>query len=105
MYILFYNKDCKDCEKQAKITGRLDWFHRFEISTANPPTGKLQIGEIAVLDKRNHKIYTGGYASRRICLNIPLYFLIGLMMYFPPIFKLFDKNKAGCNGSSCEIKK
>ncbi len=104
MYILYYNMNCKECEKQANSTSSLDWLHRFEISTDTPPTGELKIGDIAVLDKAKGKIYTGGYASRVICLNIPIYYIIGLLMYLPPIFKLIDKNKVGCNGESCDIK-
>ena len=103
MYILYYNKDCKDCEKQAQRTASLDWLKRFEISTEVPPCGELELGEIAVIDKRNQKIYTGGYASRVICLNVPAYYPIGLLMYLPPIFKLFDRGKHGCNGDSCAL--
>ena len=48
MYMLYYNKNCKDCEKQADNTNSLDWLRRFEISTSTPPTGELKLGEIAV---------------------------------------------------------
>lgn len=103
MYTLYYNKNCKDCERQARRTTALDWLGRFEVSTEEPPSGPLDIGEIAVLHNDTGKVFTGGYASRKICLNIPAYFLVGLFMFLPPIFKLFDNKKAGCNGDVCSI--
>ncbi len=102
MYTLFYNKDCSDCAKQAAMTSKLDWLNRIEISTEIPPTGELEKGEI-VLVSNSGQAFTRGYATRKICLNVPIYFLVGLALYFPPLLKLASKGKAGCNGDSCEI--
>ncbi len=105
MYLLYYNKQCSDCVKQAETTKSLDWFKRFEFSTEISPVGELSPGKIVVVDKEKGKMFTGGYATRKICLNIPVYFIVGLLLFLPPVFKAMNKNKAGCNGESCEIKK
>lgn len=101
MYTLFYNKECSDCENQAAQTSKLDWFDRINISTGIPPTGELEKGEIVLISKEG-KVYSSGYATRKICLNIPVYCLIGLMLFFPPFLRLASKDKAGCNGNTCE---
>ena len=102
MYTLFYNKDCNDCGRQASTTSMLDWFNRIAVSTDIPPTGELEKGEI-VLISNDGKAYSGGYATRRICLNVPVYFILGILLYIPPIFKAMSKGKAGCNGDSCDV--
>ena len=102
MYTLYYNKDCKECEGQSVLTAKLDWLNRVHLSTETPPTGELEQGEIVVISK-DGKIYTEGYALRIICLNVPLFYIFGLLLFLPPILKAASKGKAGCNGASCEI--
>lgn len=102
MYTLFYHKDCADCASQAATTSKLDWFNRIQISTEVPPTGELVKGEI-VLVSNDGLVFTRGYAIRKICLNIPLYFLWGIALFFPPLLKMASKGKAGCDGDSCDI--
>lgn len=102
MYTLFYNEECLDCAKQAASTSRLDWLGRISVSTDIPPTGSLEKGEIVLISESGN-VFTRGYATRAICLNIPAYFIIGLLLYFPPFLKIASKGKAGCNGDSCEI--
>lgn len=101
-YTLYYHPDCADCAKQARTTKRLDWINRIALSTDTPPSGPLVKGEIALISNQG-RLFTGGYATRRICLNIPLYFVLGLLLYIPPLFSLVNKEKVGCNGDSCEI--
>ena len=102
MYTLYYNKECNDCARQAAQTSKLDWLNRIKVSTETPPTGELEKGDIVLISNEG-KAYTSGYATRTICLNIPIYFLIGILLYFPPFLKLMSKGKAGCNGDSCEV--
>ena len=101
MYTLYYHKDCPECAKQAAIDSKLDWLNRISVSTEIPPTGELEKGEIVLISKSG-QVFTRGYAIRKICLNIPVYFLFGLVLYFPPFLKMASKGKAGCNGDSCE---
>lgn len=102
MYTLYYHKDCQDCAKQGAQTIALDWFNRINLSTEIPPTGELVKGEIALISDKG-QVFTRGYATRKICLNIPVYFVIGVILYFPPFLKIASKNKAGCNGDVCDI--
>ena len=102
MYTLYYNKECSDCEQRASVTSKLDWLGRFEISTETPPTGELEKGEVVVISDKS-KVYTEGYAQRVICLNIPVFFIFGLILLLPPIVKAASKGKAGCNGDSCDV--
>ena len=102
MYTLYYHKDCPECANQAATTSKLDWFNRISLSTEIPPTGELEKGEIVLISKHG-LAFTRGYATRKICLNIPLYFVYGLVLFFPPLLKAASKGKAGCNGDTCEI--
>lgn len=102
MYTLFYNKECSDCEQHAQFTSKLDWLNRVKMSTDIPPTGELEKGEIVVISEQG-KVYTHGYAQRVICLNVPLLFIFGLILLFPPAVRAASKGKAGCNGDSCDI--
>ncbi len=102
MYTLYYHKDCPDCASQAATTSKLDWLNRISLSTEIPPTGELEKGEIVLISDSGHA-FTRGYATRKICLNVPVYFLFGLFLFFPPLLKMASKGKAGCNGDSCDI--
>jgi hypothetical protein len=101
---LFYNTLCSDCAKLAMQTEKLDWFQQIDISTDIPPTGNLPKGEIAVLHYASNKYYTGAYATRKVCMYVPVYFLYGLLLYIPIIKNILNKNKHGCNGIYCEVK-
>lgn len=100
---LYYNANCPDCVQQAKRTAQLDWLGRVELLTENSPLGEVPIGEIFVVDKQSNKIFTGIYATRKVCLQVPMFFLYGLLLYLSPIRKMVGGKKQGCNGDSCEI--
>ncbi len=102
MYTLFYHKDCDDCARQAEMTSKLDWFNRIKVSVEQPPTGVLEKGEIVLISNKG-QAYTRGYATRKICLNVPMYFIYGLLLYLPLVLKAASKGKAGCNGDSCDV--
>lgn len=100
---LYYNADCPDCARQAALARKLDWLGRIEFSTVDSPIGPVPRGEIVVVDPKSQKIFTGIYATRMICLQVPAYVLAGLALYIPPIRKYFGRKKPGCNGDACEI--
>ena len=100
---LFYNPRCPDCVRQAALTARMDWLGRIELRTDDSPLGEVPVGEIVVVDKQRGKIFTGVYATRQVCLRVPLLFLYGLALYLPPIRMLLGKGKRGCNGDACEV--
>ena len=101
--ILYYNANCMDCVQLAKSTEKLDWFNRIELTTSESPQGEVPIGEIVVVEKNDNKFYTGVYATRKVCLQIPSYFLYGIALFIPFVRNIVGKNKPGCNGESCEI--
>lgn len=102
-FTLHYNPACPDCARQAKRTARLDWLGRIEPSTARSPLGEVSVGEIVVVDRRNRTVFTGVYATRKVCLQIPLFFLYGLLLYVPFVRRAAARGKPGCNGDACEI--
>ena len=65
--------------------------------------GEVPVGEFVVVDERNRRVFTGVYATRKVCLRIPLPALYGLILYVPPILNLVGKSKPGCNGEACEV--
>ena len=100
---LFYNPRCSDCVRQANLTVRMDWLGRVELRTDDSPLGAVPVGEIVVVDKQSSRAFTGVYATRKVCLQVPLFFLYGLALYLPPVRALFGRDKQGCNGDACEI--
>jgi len=100
---LFYNGACEDCAKLAKQTEKLDWLSKVDVSTEVPPSGPLDVGNIAVLHYRSNKVYTGVYATRKVCMYIPVYFVYGLMLYLSPIRRIVGKGQVGCNGNACSL--
>ena len=100
---LHYNPDCAVCVRQAARTARMDWLGRVELRTDDSPLGEVPVGNIVVVDTTKDRIFTGIYATRMVCLQIPLLFLYGLILYVPAIRKLAGQDKQGCNGDACEI--
>ena len=100
---LFYNPRCPDCVRQANLTAHMDWLGRVELRTDDSPLGKVPVGEIVVVDKQSSRAFTGVYATRKVCLQVPLFFLYGLALYLPPVRALFRRDKQGCNGDACEM--
>ena len=100
---LFYNPRCPDCVRQASLTARMDWLNRVELRTGDSPLGEVPVGEIVVVEKESSRVFTGVYATRKVCLQVPLLFLYGLALYLPPVRALFGRDKQGCNGDACEI--
>ncbi|MXW09562.1 MAG: hypothetical protein F4X47_12350 [Gammaproteobacteria bacterium] len=100
---LHYNPACPDCARQARRTARLDWLRQIEPSTERSPLGEVPAGEIVVVDTRHRAVFTGVYATRKVCLQVPLFFLYGLLLYVPFIRRAAARGKPGCNGDACEI--
>ena len=95
---LHYNPSCPYCVRQAKRTARLDWLRAIELRTDHSPLGEVPVGEIVVVDEQSGRIFTGVYATRMVCLRVPLLFLYGLLLYLPPIRNRVGGAKPGCNG-------
>ena len=85
---------------RAARTAKLDWLGAIELRTDESPVGEVQPGEIVVVE--NHRVFTGVYATRKVCLVTPLLFLYGLALYFPPLRNLVGGSKPGCNGDACK---
>lgn len=100
---LHYNANCPDCVRQAKRTARMDWLQAINLRTDISPAGAVPVGEIVVVDERNRRVFTGVYATRKVCLRVPAYFLYGLLLYLPPIRNLVGRSQPGCNGDACEV--
>lgn len=100
---LYYNAQCPDCRRQAARTARLDWLRRVTISTADAPTGTVPIGEIVVVDEGRQRLYSGVYATRKVCLQVPAYWLLGWLLFLPPLRAWMGRRKPGCNGAQCDM--
>ena len=100
---LYYNAKCPICVRQAKRTARMDWLGRIELRTDDSPLGTVPVGEIVVVEKWSGRAFTGVYATRKVCLQVPLFLLYGLALHLPPVRMMFGRDKQGCNGDACEI--
>ena len=81
---LHYNPDCNVCVRQAQRTARLDWLGRVDVTTEDSPLGAVPKGEIVVVDKTRPSVLTGLAATRKVCMQIPLYFPFGLLLHLLP---------------------
>lgn len=102
---LFHNKECDKCRRIARTHKFFDWFDRIEISTEEPRTGLLQLGEIAVEDISTGEITKGVDAVRSIARQIPLYLPLQALSYVPSLARYLDKQAKGCADGSCEVPK
>ena len=100
---LYYNVNCPDCARQAGRTVRMDWLDRVELRTDRSPIGEVPAGEIVVVETRTNRIFTGIFATRKVCMQVPLLIPIGLLLFLPPVLKMAGRSKMGCNGDACEI--
>ena len=89
--------------RQAKRTARLDWLRAIDLRTDRSPLGEVPVGEIVVVDEPSRRVFTGVYATRMVCLRIPLLFLHGLLLYLPPIRNRVGGAEPGCNGDAREL--
>ena len=89
--------------RKAKRTAQIDWLGRIELLTEGSPLGEVPIGKIVVVDKRQNKVFTDIYATRKVCLQVPLFFFYGLLLYIPVIQKIMGNENQGCNGDACEV--
>ena len=80
----------------------MDWLNRIELRTDDSPLGEVPAGEIVVVEKQTNRIFTGIYAIRKVCLQIPLLFPFGLALFLSPIRKIARWDQQGCNGDAYE---
>ena len=100
-YTLHFNVGCPDCVKLARWNARLDWLNRFERSTNPSPNGMPEVGDFHVVDTRTNVIFSGAYATKVVCLNIPLYWPMAALLSIPFVFQRIEQSKPGCNGNTC----
>lgn len=100
---LHCNASCPDCARQASCTARLDWLGRVVLSTGPSPLGEVPVGEIVVVDRRRKRLFSRVFATRRICMEVPLFFPLGLLLYLPPVRRMVGRRNPGCNGDACEV--
>lgn len=100
---LYYNPNCPDCVRQAKRAAQLDWFRAIDLRTDTSPLGEVPVGKIVVVDRQRRRAFTGAYATRKVCLRIPVLFLYGLLLFLPAVRKRVGGLQSGCNGDACEV--
>ena len=100
---LHYNASCPDCARQASRTARLDWCDRVALTTQPSPLGEVPVGEIVVVDRRRQRLFTGVFATRRVCMEVPLLLPMGLLLYLRPVLLIVGRRNLGCNGDACEV--
>jgi hypothetical protein len=100
---IHHNKDCARCRKIARVHRFFDWLDRVEVSTADPVTGPLRPGEIAVEDLRTGATYKGVKAVRLIFRQIPAYWPILPLLRVPFVARRVDREVRGCTDGGCGV--
>ena len=93
---LYYNGDCNKCVKRTMRTKKFDWLNNIDLSSEAPKSGQLRAGEISIHEYSSNDWFTGVEATRKLCMNVPIYYLFGLLLYLPFIkimAELFTKRK------------
>ncbi len=77
--------------------------HERSVKTeSTPTTGDVPVGEIVVVDRRRKRLFTGVFATRRVCMEVPLFLPLGLLLYLPPILRIVGSRNPGCNGDTLD---
>ena len=98
---IYRNPDCPKCARYARLHERLDWFGRIEISTAEPATGPLAMGEVVVEDMESGHILRGAEAAQRIVREIPAYAPFRLLLKIPAVRAAAEREMQGCGSNAC----
>lgn len=98
---IYRNPDCPKCARYARLHQRLDWFGRVEISTAEPATGPLAMGEVVVEDMQSGRILRGAEAAERIVREIPAYAPFRLLLKIPAVRAAAEREMQGCSANAC----
>ncbi len=90
--LVIYDGDCGICEKSRELIEKLDWLNLFE---CQPFHNHEAYEEFALTPKECEKelklittsgsIYGGAEAVTQICLKLPLFFLVGVLLWLPPV--------------------
>ena len=100
---IFHHPDCGRCHRIARVHKFFDWLGRVRISTAIPPTGPLQPGEIAVRNDRTGETLQGVRAVRLVAGTIPAYLPVLPLLYLPPVARWVERSVRPCKDESCAV--
>jgi hypothetical protein len=94
---LHYNAHCAASTRLAQRAKKLDWFDRVELSTATPRVGDpVPPGQIVTEDFRCGCFDRGVYAVRHLCMQIPAFFVFGLLLYLPAVRRWLARKQIAC---------
>ena len=80
---VYRHPDCTSSMRLAKRRRQLDWLDRIEDVAAEPPTGPLRLGEIAVQDLSTGAIVRGADAVALLCRHLPVYWWFLPLLHVP----------------------
>jgi hypothetical protein len=92
---VYRHPDCSTSLRLAHRRRRLDWLHRIEDVAAEPPTGPLRLGEIAVQDLATGAIVRGADAVGLLCRHLPAYWWFLPLLHVPSVRAYADRYAAG----------
>jgi hypothetical protein len=100
---VYRHPDCERCGRIARFHRRFDWLNRIEFSTAEPPSGPLVPGQIAVVDHATGDELRGVAAVRRIFRHIPAYLPLRPLLWVPTVARKIDRDLRGCDDGACAV--
>lgn len=101
--IVYRHPNCERCARFARAHHFLDWLGRVEASTATPPTGPLRIGEVVVQETATGRVHRGAEGLALVFQNIPAYWPLRPLFWFPAMRARIDRELSGCDDGSCQI--
>lgn len=101
---LYRHPNCQRCAGYARMHRRFDWLGRLEDSTAEPPVGPLNMGEIAVQDLSTGATFKGIECFRLLCRNIPAYWPVLPFTYLPFVRDRIERDIGGCSTEACSVR-
>jgi hypothetical protein len=100
---IFHHPDCGKCHRIARVHKFFDWLGRVRVSTAIPPTGPLQPGEIAVRNDRTGETFQGVRAVRLLAGSVLAYLPLLPLLYLPPLAHRVERSMSPCDDGSCAV--
>ncbi len=122
-YIALFDRGCALCQSSKRLSMKFDWLNRVDWMPLQESKNEewkslyplIELRRELHLFDHNQRVWKGFFAIRKLMLQFPLTFLLGLICYIPfmskigvPLYSWVAKNrhrflKKKCENGSCSI--
>ena len=101
--VIYRHPECKKCGRLARLHHLFDRFNRVAVVTTTPPPDHCRWAKSLSKTSQPAGFLAGAEGLNLICRQIPLYWLVLPLLWFPAVRARADREKRGCTNGSCQI--